>query len=128
MLFRVHHGRDCLPPTFIGDADHCDIMNQWVQFQRFLDFLRIDFLATGVDAVVAPAQQDNAAVTLDSTPVAGYGVPDAIDGGEGLCRVLVGSRTVVPPLRRLATAVVNPVECMSGHAGSRTETGLAATR
>ena len=55
--------------------------------ERFLDLFRKDLLAGGVDAGAAAAEQGQAAVGLDHTPVAGNRIAHPIDNPEGTRRL-----------------------------------------
>src|SRR5580704_19344258 len=67
----LHKGRDNLAPLLVGNTDHGDFEYGLVQRKAAFDLDRRDVLAPGNDHVVYPAGDEQIAVTVDETGVAG---------------------------------------------------------
>ena len=92
-------GADALAEARVGHAHHGGVTDAGKAFEGFLNFLGKDLLAAGVDHLGAAAQQGDGAVLLDGRPVARHAPALALEGAEGLGRLL---RILVVAARREA--------------------------
>ena len=88
----LNDARDRLPPFVIGHTYDERVVDVGMGLQCFLDFLRVDLLARGVDADAAATEQCERPVRLDLTPVTRDRIALAVDDREcpgGLFRIFV---------------------------------------
>ena len=89
---RLDERPDRFAEALVGHADDGGVGDYGVQLEDLLDLLRVDLLATGVDALAAPAEEAHGAIGIDGRPVTRHRVAHPVDRaerGRRLVRVLV---------------------------------------
>src|ERR1700722_7640023 len=92
----LNDGHDTFPPTLVGNTDNHHVVNGRGLAQDALDLLRIDLLASSVDAQVASPEQGDGAVARNRANIPGERPPTSVPLYECLGRsrwvLVIGQR------------------------------------